>query len=44
MDIAFIGIRSQFTTAPKGSFMRSPSKYTERPTGAPSSDETWKPR
>jgi hypothetical protein len=25
-DIAFIGIRSQFTTEPKGSFIRMPSK------------------
>ncbi len=44
LDIAFIGIRSQFTTDPNGSFMRMPSKYTDRPTGAPSSDEAWKPR
>ncbi len=42
--IAARGIRSQFTLSPKGSLTRTPSRYTERPCGVPSSGLAVKPR
>ena len=38
------GSRSQDTTSPKGSLMRMPSRYTDRPCGVPSAGEAVKPR
>ena len=37
-EIAFIGIRSQLTIEPNGSFIRTPSSQTESPVGDPSSE------
>ena len=43
VEIADSGIRSQLTVSPKDSLTRTPSTYTERPSGVPSSGEAVKP-
>src|SRR5262249_30837444 len=42
--IAFEGTRSQLTVSPNGSFRRTPSRYIDRPCGAPSRGDARKPR
>jgi len=42
--IAACGIRSQLTTSPNGSLMRTPSMNTDKPCGVPSSGDAVKPR
>jgi hypothetical protein len=42
--MAWVGIRSQFTVSPNGSFRRAPFRYTDIPCGVPSRGEARKPR
>src|SRR6185295_974846 len=44
VEIAFCGIRSQFTTSPNGSLTRTPSTNTDNPCGVPSNGEAVRPR